>query len=112
MNAPATSEKTKAGRFVGLALVRLDREQRVARIDRRTVALRTKEFDLLLTFMEHQGVTLHRERLLELVWQITVPVKTRTVDVHVNHLRRRLEGSGLVIETVRGVGYRLVEQTD
>ena len=111
MNARTVEGPSAAPRQVSLALLRLDRETRTARIDGREVVLRPKEFDLLLTFVEHQGATLSRERLLELVWDFTVPVLTRTVDAHVCQLRRKLVGSGLAIETLRGVGYRLVELT-
>jgi DNA-binding response OmpR family regulator len=90
--------------------VALDAERRMVRLNGRWTTLRAKEFDLLRVLLQHAGMTLSRERLLALVWDYPVPVKTRTVDVHVNHLRRKLAGSGLTIETVRGVGYRLVER--
>ena len=71
--------------------------------------LTVKEFDLLKTLMEHAGTVLTREVLLELVWDITFVGETRTVDVHVQTLRRKLSeahsGAGLLIRTVRGVGY-------
>ncbi len=73
------------------------------------VSLRAKEFDLLLTFAEHKGIVLKREQLLNLVWGYDFLGQTRTVDVHVAHLRKHLSGSNLVhIETVTGVGYKLV----
>ena len=49
-----------------------------------------------------------REQLLSLVWGYTFSGETRTVDVHINHVRQKLAGSDLVIETLRGVGYKLV----
>lgn len=70
--------------------------------------LRTQEFDLLLTFVEHKGQVLSRERLLELAWGFNYYGQTRTVDVHVGHLRRKLVGSNVQIETITGVGYKLV----
>jgi two-component system alkaline phosphatase synthesis response regulator PhoP len=73
------------------------------------VSLRTKEFDLILTFAEHKGIVLTRTQLLDLVWGFDFYGQTRTVDVHVAHLRKRLFASQTVrIETVTGVGYKLV----
>jgi DNA-binding response OmpR family regulator len=74
----------------------------------RSVELRPKEFDLLLTLAEHRGIVLSREQLLELVWGYDFYGETRTVDVHVAHLRKRLADSSVEIETVLGVGYKLV----
>jgi two-component system, OmpR family, alkaline phosphatase synthesis response regulator PhoP len=71
------------------------------------IELTTKEFDLLACFMEHPGIVLSREKLLDLVWGMTYPGGTRTVDVHVAQLRRKL-GDPETIRTVRGAGYKLV----
>ncbi len=71
------------------------------------VELTSKEFDLLGCFLEHPGIVLSRERLLDLVWGMTYPGGTRTVDVHVAQLRRKL-GDPEGIRTVRGSGYKLV----
>jgi two-component system, OmpR family, alkaline phosphatase synthesis response regulator PhoP len=70
--------------------------------------LRTQEFDLLLTFAEHQGLVLSREQLLQKAWGFDFYGQTRTVDVHVAHLRRKLDDSNVKIETVTGVGYKLI----
>ncbi len=72
------------------------------------VALRTKEFDLLLTLLDHVNLVLSRDQLLDLVWGYEFYGQTRTVDVHIAHLREKLSGSGLAIETVWGKGYKLV----
>ncbi|HDD24614.1 MAG TPA: response regulator transcription factor [Chloroflexi bacterium] len=74
------------------------------------VHLRPKEFDLLLTLAEHRGMVLSREQLLNLVWGYDFYGETRTVDVHIAHLRKRLSAahSQIEIETVLGVGYKLV----
>jgi DNA-binding response OmpR family regulator len=73
------------------------------------VSLRAKEFDLLLTFAEHKSIVLSREQLLNLVWGFDFYGQTRTVDVHVAHIRKRLAKSKIRIETVTGVGYKLVD---
>ena len=69
--------------------------------------MRAKEFDLLLSLLEHKGIVLTREKLLEIVWGFDFAGETRTVDVHVAQLRKRIAGSGVEIETVFGVGYKL-----
>ena len=74
----------------------------------RPVDLRPKEFDLLLALAEHRGIVLSREQLLDQVWGYDFYGETRTVDVHIAHLRKRLAGSSTGIETVVGVGYKLV----
>jgi DNA-binding response OmpR family regulator len=72
------------------------------------LSLRTQEFDLLLTLAEHRGRVLSREQILQKAWGFDFYGQTRTVDVHVAHLRRKLEDSCVKIETVTGVGYKLV----
>ncbi len=90
--------------------LRIDPARRQVSIGAHTVELRPKEFDLLLAFAEHPGIVLSRERLLELVWGYDYYGQTRTVDVHVAHLRKHMAASEEVrIVTVTGVGYKLVK---
>jgi len=70
--------------------------------------LRTREFELLLALVDHAGLVLSREQLLDLAWEHDYYGTTRTVDVHVAQLREKLAGSILQIETVWGKGYKLV----
>jgi two-component system alkaline phosphatase synthesis response regulator PhoP len=86
----------------------IDPARREVRIADRSVELRTQEFDLLLTFAEHKSLVLTREQLLNLAWGYDYYGQTRTVDVHVAHLRRKIAGSSVKIETITGVGYKLV----
>lgn len=88
--------------------VRLDFDRREVVVAGAIVPMRAKEFDLLATFMKYEGIVLTRERLLDLVWGYDFYGESRTVDVHVKHVREKLEGSALSIETLRGVGYKLV----
>jgi two-component system alkaline phosphatase synthesis response regulator PhoP len=62
----------------------------------------------LLALAEHRGLVLAREQLLNLVWGYDYLGQTRTIDVHVAHLRKILAGSRISIETVTGLGYKLV----
>jgi DNA-binding response OmpR family regulator len=86
----------------------IDRERHEVHIAGEKVELRMKEFDLLFTFVQHLGLVLERDKLLNLVWGYEYFGDTRTVDVHVAHLRSRLEKSTLNLETIRGVGYKMV----
>jgi DNA-binding response OmpR family regulator len=72
------------------------------------VSLRTQEFDLLLTLAGQPGRVFTREQLLEKAWGFDFYGQTRTVDVHIAQLRRKLAASRIKIETVTGVGYKLV----
>ncbi|GIV81267.1 MAG: DNA-binding response regulator [Anaerolineae bacterium] len=87
----------------------IDPARREARVEGRLIDLRAKEFDLLLTLVEHKGLVLSREKLLDLVWGFDFYGQTRTVDVHIAHLRHKLAGCTAEIETVWGVGYKLTE---
>lgn len=103
--APTVTEKP-ALQFADL---RLDSLRREVTVNQQTVALRTQEFELLAIFMAQPGVAFERERLLALAWGYDFYGQTRTVDVHVAQLRKKLAGSRAKIETVAGIGYKLVE---
>lgn len=104
----AHDEKTPA-EVLELGDLRLDTASREVTIAGKQVQLRTKEFDLLAAFMQHPGNVMDRERLLRLVWGADYFGDTRTIDVHVAWLREKLQGSRARIQTVWGVGYKLVE---
>ena len=85
----------------------VDKARREAKVDGQALNLRTKEFDLLVAFVENPGIALTRDQLLESVWGYDFAGETRTVDVHVQHLRAKLSGANVQIATIRGVGYKL-----
>jgi DNA-binding response OmpR family regulator len=87
----------------------VNRERREVAVGGDSVSLRVKEFDLLAYLLEHPGIVFTREQLLERVWGMEYSAGTRTVDMHVVMLRRRLKRPDL-IETIRGVGYRAVRR--
>ena len=93
---------------VRLADLVIDPASREVRLGERTLDLRAQEFDLLLTLAQARGRVLTREQLLQQAWGFDFYGQTRTVDVHVAHLRKKLEGSSVKIETITGVGYKLV----
>jgi DNA-binding response OmpR family regulator len=88
----------------------IDPARREVTVGVKQVTLRAKEFDLLLTFAQNLGLVLDRERLLNLVWGFDYLGDSRTIDVHVTWLREKLNGSTCRIQTVWGVGYKLVKQ--
>jgi DNA-binding response OmpR family regulator len=102
-NKSATADKP-----VRLGELVIDPIRHEARIASRLLDLRTQEFDLLLTLANQPGRVFTREQLLQMAWGFDFYGQTRTVDVHVAHLRKKLEGSSIKIETVTGVGYKLV----
>ena len=87
----------------------IDPARREVSVAGEPIQLRAKEFDLLQAFAENKGIVLTREQLLNKVWGYDFYGETRTVDVHVAHLRKRLKGSRVSIETLTGVGYKLVD---
>lgn len=72
------------------------------------IETRTQEFDLLYTLARHPGIVLSRDQLLDQAWGYDYFGNTRTVDVHIGHLRKKLSNSKVKIETVTKVGYKLV----
>ena len=76
-------------------------------VDGQRVTLTLKEFEVLRVMMEHVGQVFTRDRLLGEIWGYDFDGETRTVDVHVRTLRQKLGECGSLIETVRGVGYKI-----
>jgi two-component system phosphate regulon response regulator PhoB len=89
----------------------LDREAHRCTVDGCDVDLTPIEFRLLGTLMDRAGRAQSREQLLADVWQLADGVESRTVDTHMKRLRDKLRPAHAMIETVRGLGYRLVEPT-
>jgi len=102
------SAKVEESSPIHLGDLTVDPARREVRLAARALHLRAQEFDLLLTFAEHRGLVLSREQILQRAWGFDFYGQTRTVDVHVAHLRKILEESSVKIETVTGVGYKLI----
>lgn len=102
------SKKDTDGTTIHRGDLTIDPASREVRSASRTLNLRAQEFDLLLTLAESPGRVFSREQLLQQAWGFDYHGQTRTVDVHIAHLRRKLEGGNTHIETVTGVGYKLV----
>jgi two-component system, OmpR family, alkaline phosphatase synthesis response regulator PhoP len=102
-----TADITEASDAITHGNLTITPERRAVTVDGASVDLRLKEFDLLLAFAQNPRIVFSREKLLNIVWGYDFAGETRTVDMHVAHLRHKLEGMTPQIETVWGVGYKL-----
>ena len=101
------SGKETASSTLSAGDITLDASRRQVTVAGEAVTLTRKEFDLLETLMRNRGLVLTREKLLDTVWGIDFPGDTRTVDVHMGTLRQKLGAGAAMLQTVRGVGYRM-----
>lgn len=88
----------------------IDKQRRVVTIGGKVVELSLKEFELLYLLAKNRGIVYSRDRLLEEVWGYDFEGETRTVDVHISNLRKKIEKDDVnpeIIKTVRGVGYKI-----
>jgi DNA-binding response OmpR family regulator len=88
--------------------LRVDPVRREVRVAGQPVVLRGQEFELLLVLAQQEGRVMTREALLNQAWGYDYAGETRTVDVHVAALREKLKGATVQIQSVRGLGYKLV----
>ena len=101
-------EKTKeSSEILELGNLKVDVSKHSVFVKDRQVFLTVKEFDLLTLLLQNHGKVMTREQILDSVWKIDVDIESRTVDVHIKTLRQKLEDAGELIETVRGVGYKI-----
>lgn len=82
-------------------------ERRLVRVDGEDVVLTYKEFELLCLLAEHEGMVMTRNILMDKIWGADMERENRTLDVHIRTLRAKLGAAGSLIDTVRGVGYRM-----
>ncbi len=98
---PIKSETYEVG------ILKLDLEKHKVIVSGEEVVLTLKEFELLYRLIQNKGIVLTRNRLLEEIWGFDFEGETRTLDVHIRSLRQKLGEAGEMVQTVRGVGYRL-----
>lgn len=91
--------------------IRLNQEEHTVTVDGKRVMLTFKEYELLRTFLSHPGMAFTRDQLFADIWGTDYYGETRTLDMHIRTLRQKLGRYGEMIETVRGVGYRLEAKT-
>ena len=82
-------------------------EKHIVTVDGKNVALTLKEFEMLCMLLENRNVVLTRDQILNSVWGYSFDGESRTVDVHIRTLRQKLGTAGDLIETVRGIGYKI-----
>jgi two-component system phosphate regulon response regulator PhoB len=101
------AEPVASRRLLKVGPIELDKDAMTASLGGQPVDLTLLEYRLLETLLERRGRVQSRQQLLEAVWDTNARIGTRTVDMHVARLRSKLEEAGDMIETVRGVGYRI-----
>ena len=94
------------GEILEAAGIRVDKDAHDASVDGQPVDLSNKEFELLIYFMENQGMALSREKILNNVWNYDYFGDARTIDTHVKKLRSKLGEKGEFIKTIWGMGYK------
>jgi two-component system phosphate regulon response regulator PhoB len=103
---PTSNQRVQAGR------IELDLDAHLCYVDGQELPLTLQEFRLLSYLIQGRGRVRTRDELLADVWNTSPDLETRTVDTHVKRLRDKLGAAGDIIETVRGVGYRIREATE
>jgi DNA-binding response OmpR family regulator len=98
--------------LLSIGEITLDKLKHKVTVKGRQIVFTQMEFKLLATLMERRGRLQTRERLLSDVWGIDSMVDTRTIDTHVKRLREKLGKAGGVIETVRGLGYKMSDDDE
>ncbi len=100
------TEKPTEEKVLRLGELSVNPTRHVVQANGEIVNLTLKEFELLCLLLDNPGVVFTRDQLLNQIWGYSFDGESRTVDVHVRHLRQKLGDCGKYIETVRGIGYR------
>lgn len=82
-------------------------DRHIVQVDNKDVVLTLKEFELLVYLLENQDIVMTRDKILSNIWGYNFDGETRTVDVHVRNIRQKLGTAGELIETIRGIGYKI-----
>ena len=101
---------TEVDRLLQAGKLVVNLEEHTVAIDRERIQLTLKEFELLRLFLSRPGIAFTRDQLFGLIWGADYVGETRTVDMHIRTLRMKVGDYGKMIETVRGIGYRLEVQ--
>ena len=103
--APRSSEDEKE--IIRIGCLEVNQLEHKVSVGGSEVVLTLKEYELLRKFLQHPGIVFSRDKLLNDIWGYEFSGETRTVDVHIRTLRQKLGDAGELIETIRGVGYRM-----
>ena len=101
------SELRPANQVIKIGDLEVNTLEHTVFVGNENVVLTLKEYELLKKFLQHQGIVFSRDKLLNDIWGYEFCGETRTVDVHIRTLRQKLGSAGELIETIRGVGYRM-----
>ena len=101
------SERQKQKDDISLGGITISSASHTVKVNGVKAELTLKEFNLLFYLMENEGIVLDRDSILNTVWGYSFDGENRTVDVHIRSLRQKLGECGSLIETVRGIGYRI-----
>ena len=101
------AEPMSDGKEYSIGPLLLNPDKHIIRVDGQDVALTLKEFQLLCYLIRNKGNVMTRDRILQEIWGYEFDGENRTVDVHIRTLRSKLGKAGDLIETVRGIGYRI-----
>lgn len=101
------AKREQGGEEIVVENLKIDLKRHEVTVDGQPVALTLKEFELLRKLMKNKNIVLTRDQLLGEIWGYDFDGETRTVDVHVRTLRQKLGSAGELVQTVRGVGYRM-----
>ncbi len=85
----------------------LCRSKHIVKVDGQSVVLTLKEFEMLCLLLENRNIVLDRDTILNKIWGYSFDGESRTVDVHIRTLRQKLGSAGSLIETIRGIGYKI-----
>ena len=99
------------GKLLSIGGIVIDQTAHTVTVDGRQIELSFKEFELLCYLIENKGMVLTRDQLLSKIWGYDFDGETRTVDVHIRTLRQKIGEASRCIETIRGVGYKLEDET-
>ena len=106
------TQKTEPTEEHELGPIRMDTQKHRVFVNGEEISLTLKEYELLKYLLQNTNIVLSRDQLLEKIWGYDFDGETRTVDVHVRTLRQKLGEAGDLIETVRGVGYRIGDKNE
>ena len=94
----------------GNSLLKLNYDFHKVYVEDREVVLTLKEFELLYYLLQNKNIVITRDKIMDEVWDYNYISETRTVDVHIKTLRHKLGVAGKLIETIRGVGYKITDE--
>lgn len=109
VNRSENKDKNKHKEGLRFKSIYLDYEKRIVKADNDTISLTYKEFELLHYLLKNKNIVLSRDSILNEVWGYEYMGETRTVDVHIRSLRKKLKEDGAFIQTIRNVGYKMGE---